>query len=125
MKASLVVELLQKAGEALDRVLQGRWVAGCADAPDVSAARSGDVAGSDRPPETVTETITAGLTRGGAGGPNILPRLQLHPVSPRRTLLIVAQESGWAGLRIVVGRALESPRCGLWNPLWNPLWNRP
>src|SRR2546427_321440 len=82
-------------GVPIARCRGGRWVAGCADAPDVSAARSGDVAGSDRSPETATETITGELIEVGAVGLNIPPRLQLQLVSPVRTLLTGAQESSY------------------------------
>src|SRR3989442_12977158 len=75
------------------RCCRRRWVARCADAPDVSATRSGHVAPSDRSPETAAETITGALNRGGAAGPNILPRLQLVVGSPVRTLLTGAGDT--------------------------------
>src|SRR2546426_11266453 len=66
-------------GVPVARCRCGRWLAGCPDAPDVSAARSGHVAPSDRSPETAAETITGELIEVGAVGPNILPRLQFRP----------------------------------------------
>src|SRR5439155_25948076 len=86
---------------------RGRWLGRSTDRHDVPTRRSGHPAGSDRQPETAAETIAAGLSRGSAAGPNILPRLQLGPVSLLSTLLIMAQESVWARLCIVDGRSTE------------------